>query len=328
MTFGFSQPWALLLLVLVPLWLAWVRRGGPRGMTFARAQALGDAADGRGTLTGMLPDTMRAGAFAWLVIALAGPYTGAATTEDVGEGIAIVVAVDASRSMLTEDMRPRNRLVAARQIVSRFVQARENDRIGLVAFGSEAVTRVPLTRDHAVLIESLDGLRGGELGSGTAIGDALAAAANRLRGAAERSRVVVLMSDGVNNSGVLAPEEAARAAAAIGIRVYTIAVGTDTVARQPVAATENGLRYDLRQAQVDERTLTLVSRLTGGRFFRARDTGALERIYAEIDRMERTPVEVRRYVERRDRHLAFLLAGAVLLVLEWLLRATRWGRVP
>jgi Ca-activated chloride channel family protein len=163
---------------------------------------------------------------------------------------------------------------------------------------------------------------------GTAIGDALAASVNRLRRAPEKSKVVVLMSDGVNNSGTVDPLKAARAAGALGIRVYTIGVGTDTAGRRQAALGGERVRYVLRQASIDERTMTDISRTTGGRYFRARDTEALGRIYHEIDRLERTPVQTRRYVRHRDWYLPFLLAGAVLLILEWLFRATRWGRVP
>jgi Ca-activated chloride channel family protein len=190
------------------------------------------------------------------------------------------------------------------------------------------MTRVPLTRDHAALLQSLTAIRGAELGVGTAIGDALAASANRLRRAPEKSKVVVLMSDGVNNSGAVAPIDAARAARALGIRVYTIGVGTDTAGRRQAAEGGERVRYVLRQARIDEGTMGDIARTTGGRYFRARDTEALGRIYREIDRMERTPVETRLYVRHRDWYLPFLLAGAVLLILEWLFRATRWGRVP
>lgn len=328
MKIQFANPWALLLLLLVPTWLWWIHRRQPAALTFARAGTLGAAAEGRGSFLGILPDAMRAGAFAWLVIALAGPRTGATVVQDETEGIAIVVAVDASESMLAEDMRPRNRLGAAKQIISRFIQSREHDRIALVAFGSEAMTRVPLTHDHAELLQSLTAIRGAELGVGTAIGDALAASANRLRRAPEKSKVVVLMSDGVNNSGVVAPIDAARAARALGIRVYTIGVGTDTAGRRQAAEGGERVRYVLRQARIDEGTMADIARTTGGRYFRARDTEALGRIYREIDRMERTPVQSRRYVRHRDWYLPFLLAGAVLLILEWLFRATRWGRVP
>ncbi|HEX2077058.1 MAG TPA: VWA domain-containing protein [Longimicrobium sp.] len=328
MTIGFANPWALLLLLLVPLWVAWLRRARPGAVAFARADAVAQASRGRGRWMGPVPEVLRGLSFGLLVLALAGPRTGARVVEEVAEGIAIVLAVDVSQSMLAEDLRPRNRLGAAKQTVARFIQRRQHDRIGLVAFAAEAMTRVPLTRDYAVLADAVAELRSGGLGEGTAIGDGLAAAAARLRRAEERSKVIVLMSDGANNRGEVDPRQAAAAAAALGIRVYTIAMGSDTVARIPVAITRVGPRYALARTTVDEKLLAEMATAAGGRYYRAKDTDALRRIYAEIDRLERTPVRALRYVRWRDWHLPFLLIGSALLVLEWLFRATRWGRVP
>jgi Ca-activated chloride channel homolog len=328
MTAGFANPWALLALLLIPLWWRWMRRGRPGAVAFAPARALDKAARGRGRWLGAVPEWLRAGSFALLVVALAGPRTGARVVEERSEGIAIVLAVDVSQSMLAEDLRPRNRLGAAKQTVARFIQGREHDRIGLVAFAAEAMTRVPLTRDYTVLADAVAGLQSGGLGEGTAIGDGLAAAAARLRRAEERSKIIVLMSDGANNRGEVDPRQAAAAAAALGIRVYTIAMGTDTVARIPVALTRGRPRYALARTTVDEKLLAEMAGASGGRYYRAKDTDALRRIYTEIDRLERTPVRTRRYVRYSDWYLPFLLLGSALLVLEWLFRATRWGRVP
>ena len=328
MTIGFANPWALLLLALVPLWWVWLRRTPPGAVAFAPARALGRAARGRGRWLGAVPEVLRGLCFALLVLALAGPRTGARIVEEESEGIAIVLAVDVSQSMLAEDLRPRNRLGAAKQTVARFIRGREHDRIGLVAFAAQAMTRVPLTRDYTVLAEAVGGLQSGGLGEGTAIGDGLAAAAARLRSAPERSKVVVLMSDGANNRGDVDPRQAAAAASVLGIRVYTIAMGSDTVARVPVALTRVGPRYAIARTSVDEKLLADIAAATTGRYYRARDTDALRRIYEDIDRLERTPVRARRYHRTRDQYLPFLLAGAVLLLAEWLFRATRWGRVP
>jgi Ca-activated chloride channel homolog len=325
---AFAAPWALALLLLLPAWWGWLRARRPAALPFAPAGEAALAAGGGARVLGALPELLRALSFALLVVALAGPRLGAATVEEEAEGIAIALAVDVSTSMLAEDLRPRNRLGAARQTVARFVQGRRHDRIALVAFAGEAMTRVPLTRDYELLAAAVDGLRAGSLADGTAIGDGLAAAAARLRGAEEETRVIVLLSDGVNNRGEVEPLEAARAAAALGIRVYTIAMGSDSVARIPVAVTRTGVRYGYARTEVDEALLAEIATLTGGRYFRARDTGTLQAVYAEIDRLERTPVTVTRRVSHRDLHLPFLLLGAALLVGEWLFRATRWGRVP
>jgi Ca-activated chloride channel homolog len=324
-----EHPWALLLLAAVPLVLLAGRRSRrPRGIPFAPASEAARASGAAGRRLAALPSVLRALTLAVLIVALAGPRLRDVTVVEEAEGIAIALAVDVSTSMLAEDLRPRNRLGAARQTVGRFVAGRPNDRIALVAFAGEAMTRVPLTRDGRVLAEAIASLRAGSLADGTAIGEGLAVAAARLRSAEERSRVIVLLSDGVNNRGEVQPLEAARAASAHGIRVYTIAMGSDTVARIPVAVTGAGVRYALARTEVDEALLREIAELSGGRYFRARDTGTLQRIYAEIDRLERTPVTVRRHVRERPVHLPLLLAGAVLLVAEWLLRATRWGRLP
>jgi Ca-activated chloride channel homolog len=319
----FATPWALALLALLPAWALWLRRRPAPALAYAPA-----ADAGRGSALGAVPEILRGASLVVLILALAGPRLQGTTIEEEAEGIAIALAVDVSTSMLAEDMRPRNRLGAARQTVSRFVEGRRHDRIALVPFAGEAMTRVPLTRDYAVLADAIAGLRAGSLADGTAIGEGLAAAAARLRNAEERSRVIVLLSDGVNNRGDLDPREAARAAAALGIRVYTIAMGSDSLARIPVAITSTGPRYAYAHTEIDEALLREVAALSGGRYYRARDTGALQRIYAEIDRLERTPVTVRRHLRHRELHLALLLAGAALLVGEWLFRATRWGRVP
>lgn len=328
MSIGFANPWALLLLLLIPLWMRWLRRASPDAVAYAPARALGEAARGRGRWAGPVPDVLRAISFGLLAVALAGPQLRARIVEETSEGIAIVLAVDVSQSMLAEDLRPRNRLGAAKQTVARFIQGREHDRIGLVAFAAQAMTRVPLTRDYDILSEAVAGLESGGLGEGTAIGDGLAASAARLRRAEERSRVVVLMSDGASNRGDVDPRQAARAAAALGIRVYTIAMGSDSVARVPVAITRVGVRYAYAKTAVDEVLLADIARTTQGRYYRARDTETLRRIYADIDRLERTPVRVRRYHRTRDAYLPFLLMGAALLMAEMLFRATRWGRVP
>jgi Ca-activated chloride channel homolog len=323
-----AAPWALALLALLPAGIAWRARRPTAGAPFAPAADAAPPERRWPPAPGRLPAALGVAAFVLLVLALAGPRLGAAVVEERAEGIAIALVVDVSTSMLAEDLEPRNRLGAARRIVSRFVEARPADRIALIDFAGEAMTRVPLTRDHAVVLRAIDGLRAGGLADGTAIGEGIAAAAARLRSAEERSRVIVLLSDGVNNRGAVDPLTAARAAAALGIRVYTVAMGTDSVARIPVAITSAGPRYALARTEVDEALLARVAELTGGRYFRARDTGSLERIYAEIDRLERTPVTVRRELRSRELYLPLLLIGSVLLLAEWLVRATRWGRVP
>jgi Ca-activated chloride channel family protein len=328
MSLELAHPWALALLLLLPAWAVWGRRRPGPAVVFAPAPVLAALAPLRDRLLGRVPEVARGLAFALLVVALAGPRTGASVVEEEAEGIAIMLAMVVSSSMLAEDFRPGNRLAAAKITLSRFVQGRQYDRIGLVAFAGEALTLVPATIDYAVLAGSIRGLQVGQLNDGTAIGMGLATAANRLARAEGRSKVIILMSDGENNRGDIDPRAAARAAAAYGIRIFTIGVGSRGVARVPVARTLSGLRYGMLPVNIDEPLLREIAATTGGRYYRATDAQALRRIYAEIDRLVKTPVRVRRYVAFTEWYLPFLLGGAAVLLGGWLFRATRWGRVP
>jgi Ca-activated chloride channel family protein len=211
-----------------------------------------------------------------------------------------------------------------------FVQGRRFDRIGLVAFAGEALTQVPITIDYPVIYRALEDLQAGtaQLEDGTAIGTAIATAANRLRRAPGESRVMILMTDGENNRGEIDPVTAAQAAAAYDIKVYTIGVGTDGVAPIPVATSPMGLQYATLQVHIDEELLTEIADLTNGRYFRATNETALDSIYDRIDELEKSEVDVRRYVEYTPHYLPFLLLAGLALAGEWTLRASRWGRVP
>lgn len=324
MSVQLAHPWALLLLLAVPAWWYW-RRGRRDAVRFAR---LPRGAGRRGVWLARLPAMLRSAAWALLVVALARPFTVRWERERSDAGIAIMVALDVSSSMLAEDFEPRNRLEVAKQTTLRFVAGRSRDRIGLVAFAGEALTQVPTTADHAVLAAALRNLRAGALQDGTAIGLGLATAANRLRRLPEASRVVVLLSDGENNRGAVDPRDAARAAAAFGIRVYTVGVGSDTRARIPVAVGPEGIRYATLPVSLDEPLLTDLAAITGGRYFRATDADALRRVFAEVDRLERSPVRGRPRPRRRELFLPLVLLAAALLLAEWALRGSRWGAVP
>lgn len=321
------HPWALLLLLGIPAYLVWLRRTRPRALPLPRAAGLAHLRSRRAAWWARLPDAARLLALALLVVALARPRTGASMTETRAEGIAIVVAMDVSSSMLAEDFRPANRLEVAKRTTARFVQGRRFDRIGLVAFAGEALTQVPTTVDYPLILGALQGLQAGVLRDGTAIGMGLATAVNRLRHLPGESKVVILLSDGENNRGEIDPRAAARAAEALGIRVFTIGVGSEGVARVPVARGAAGLRYAYLPVRIDEELLREIARTTGGEYFRATDPQALREVYARIDRMVKTPVEVRRYVRHTEWYLPFLLAGAALLALEWLVRGSRRGGV-
>ena len=323
-----ARPWALLLLLLVPAWHLY-RQRSRRSLLFSRTSAVAGMAS-RGTLAlARAPEWLRTAAVVALIVALAGPRTGVSTTEIEAEGIAIALVVDISTSMLAEDFHPQNRLAVAKDEVAKFVRGREYDRIGMVAFAGEALTQVPLTIDYAVLYRAIDQLQPGMLEDGTAIGTAIATAANRLRRAPGESRVMIVMTDGENNRGEIDPVTAARAAAAYDIKVYTIGVGSEGVAPIPIAqGMFGGYQYANLPVHIDEDLLREIASITEGQYFRATNEAALDSIYQRIDDLEKTSVEVRTYTDYTPRHLPFVLFGALLLVAEWGLLGSRWGRVP
>jgi len=324
----FARPVLLVLLLLLPLW--WWRRARlrPVAARFSDLRAVEGVARGRRWM-GELPAALRSLAVGAWIFAAAGPQGGADTIQVTSEGIAVVLAVDVSSSMLAEDFAPSNRLDVARERSVAFVRGRQYDRIGLVAFAGEALTRVPITTDYAVLEQSILDLRIGELDDGTAIGTAIAIAANRLRYAEGASKVVVLLTDGENNRGRVDPRTAAVAAKEFGIRIYTIGVGTQGEARLPIGRGPGGqLRYQTMPVRLDEPLLRDVAENTGGRYFRATDAAALTRIFEQIDQLEKAPVEVTRYRNVEEAYRVPVLVGLGALALELLVAATVVVRVP
>jgi Ca-activated chloride channel homolog len=324
----FARPVLLLLLLLLPLW--WWRRARlrPAAARFSDLRAVEGVARGRRWL-GELPAALRSITLGAWILAAAGPQGGAETVQVTSEGIAVVLAVDVSSSMLAEDFAPSNRLDVARERSVAFVRGRQYDRIGLVAFAGEALTRVPITTDYAVLEQAILDLRIGELDDGTAIGTAIAIAANRLRHAEGSSKVVVLLTDGENNRGRVDPRTAAVAAKEFGIRIYTIGVGTQGEARLPIGRGPGGqLRYQTMPVRLDEPLLRDVAEGTGGRYFRATDAAALTRIFEQIDQLEKAPVEVTRYRNVEEAYQLPVLVGLGALALELLVAATIVVRVP
>jgi Ca-activated chloride channel family protein len=317
----FATPWALLLLLLLPAWWLWRRQRRPAAIVFSRADVLARGPGvGRGVTRALF--LLRNLLLAGLVIAIARPRSGARAESVTSEGINIILVIDLSSSMLSEDFQPQNRLEVAKEKVKQFIAGRRSDRIGLVAFAGEALTQVPLTVDYPVLLAAVDNLQAGQLEDGTAIGTAIATAANRLRNAPGKSRVLILLTDGENNRGAIDPRTAAQAAGAFGIKIYTIGVGTEGMAPVPVGRGLFGLRYENRPVRIDEALLTDIARSTGGRYFRARDATALRNIYDQIDQLERVPVRTRTYVRYSEQFrwpLGFALAAlaAELLLLAW-----------
>jgi Ca-activated chloride channel family protein len=330
MSFGFAHPWLLLLLLAVPLYVLFTRRGGRRTLTFSRAALLGSLANTRSSRWARFPELLRTLCIIVLIVAMAGPRTGTSLVDFDAEGIAIVIALDISSSMLAEDFSPHNRFEVAQNRVKAFVRGRQHDRIGLVAFAGEALTQVPITVDYPVIYAAVDQLRPGSgmLEDGTAIGTAIATAANRLRRSTGQSHVLILMTDGENNRGEIDPVTAARAAAAFGIKIYTIGIGTEGVAPVPVASGPFGVQYANLPVHIDDALLTRIANIGSGQYFRATSAEALDSVYRRIDKLEKSKVNVRRYTEFTPHHFPLVVLGITILLLEWMLRASRWGRVP
>lgn len=264
-----------------------------------------------------------------IVVSLARPQSGATIESVSTHGVDIVIALDTSGSMRAEDFRPKNRLEVARRTVESFIDGREQDRIGLVVFAALAVTRCPLTLDHAMLKELLQQVDfAAREQDGTALGMGLATAVNRLRESEARSKVVVLVTDGVNNRGQIAPKAAAEAARALDVKVYTIGVGSDGEVPVPVDMGPAGTRYVTQRVELDEDLLREIAETTHGRYFRATDTEGLRQIFERINELEKTEIESRVRVLYSELFPFTLLPAVALLLLERLLAGTRLRRIP
>ena len=318
---GFQNPEALVLLLVLPVWWVWRRKRSEDAIVFSRTGVLA-----RGPRAGQgiarLIFILRNLVIASVILALARPRSGAHIENITSSGINIVLSLDLSSSMLAQDFQPNNRLEVAKARAKQFVRARESDRIGIVAFAGEALTQVPLTTDQPVILQSIDNLQAGQLEDGTALGLGIATAANRLRDAPGKSRVMIVVTDGVNNRGDIDPLSAAKAAAVYGIKIYGIGVGTEGVAPVPVGRDVFGLKFENQPVKIDEALLRQIAALTGGRYFRARDGAALGQIYAQIDRLERAPVESKTQVSYTELYRIFLAIAIAALIAE--LALTAW----
>jgi Ca-activated chloride channel homolog len=274
-----------------------------------------------------IPVVARGAAILLLCVAAARPQMGNREVEVESQGIDIVLALDVSGSMKAEDFRPRNRLFVAKQVAADFIKGRPQDRIGMVVFAGNAYMQCPLTLDHGILLEFLEQIDFNMMSvDGTAIGMAIASGANRLRDAPGKSRVMVLLTDGQNNAGTIDPVTAAQAAAAVGVRIHTVGVGTRGEALYPVDDPVFGRRYVRLSAEVDDASLTEIAHLTGGEYFRATDPEALAKIFAKIGEMETSRVKTHEYTEYSERAALFLWPALGLLVLELLLADVAWRR--
>lgn len=273
-----------------------------------------------------LPFVLRVLAVTLIVIAVARPQSSNSWRTENTEGIDIIISLDISGSMLAEDFRP-NRLEASKSVANEFILSRPNDNIGLVLFAGKSFTQCPLTTDHAVLVNLFNNIQYGMIEDGTAIGLGLANAVNRLRISQAKSKVVILLTDGDNNRGDIAPVAAGELAQTYGIRVYTIGVGSRGMVNIPVQ-TPMGTQYQQIESMFDERPLQEIASMTGGKYFRATNNEKLRSIYQEIDQMEKTKINVKEYSKKYEQYFIFALAGLILLMAEILLRNTYLRKLP
>jgi Ca-activated chloride channel family protein len=323
-----ATPFWLVLLVTLPIAWWWSRRRRREALVLPALARAGDLPRTWRERLRWAPDALRAAAFLAMVLALARPQELAAGRPLTTSGVDIVLTIDASGSMKAEDFQPRNRLEVAKQAAIDFVEERPSDRLGLVTFAGQAVTQAPLTLDHQAVGSAIRRIEIGGLTDGTAIGTALATAVNRLRASDARSKVVILLTDGVNNAGQIDPLTAARTAQALGVRVYTIGVGTTGEAPYLLDDPRFGRRYVRVVVRIDEEVLREIASRTGGRYYRATDPEALSQVYAAIDRLERSPLSGRRPVARIDRYAWVLALALGLVVAEGVLRGTLFRRLP
>jgi Ca-activated chloride channel family protein len=320
----FAQPGFFWLLIIIPLMVAWY---------VWKAQKL-QGNLGVPTLKGfnvksksLVPRFRHAGivlrslALVALIIALARPQSSLSWRNSTTEGIDIMIASDISGSMLAEDFKP-NRLEAGKNIAIDFIKNRPDDRIGLVIFSGESFTQCPLTIDHDVLINLYQDIKNGMIDDGTAIGMGLATAVNRLKDSQAKSKVIILLTDGVNNMGSIPPITAAEIAKQFGIRVYTVGIGTQGYAPYPVPSPYGGVVYQRMKVDVDEPTLIKIADITGGKYFRATNNETLKRIYAQIDLLEKAKIDVTQYRKKTEMFLPFAIFALCLLLIEFLLKNT------
>ncbi|WP_422083025.1 vWA domain-containing protein [Ulvibacterium sp.] len=321
---SFANPeffWLLLLLPLALLWYFFRRKEQVASLKISSIKGF--------TVNSLLPKlkptlfALRLLALAAIIIAMARPQTeDVSTRTKTTKGIDIVMAIDVSSSMLARDLKP-NRLSALKEVAADFIRERPNDRIGLVAYAGEGYTKTPITSDKSIVLSALREITYGQLNDGTAIGMGLATAVNRLKESKAISKVIILLTDGVNNSGFIEPQTAAELAIEFGIKAYTIGLGTNGNALSPISYNSDGsFRYGMRQVEIDEDLLKNIAKATGGKYFRATDNEKLEAIYDEINKLEKTEIEEFKYYRYEEKFRPWVLLAGALLVMEWILRNT------
>jgi len=329
MIIRFADPLYLLLLAVIPLAVLWhlKRRARRAALKFSDLGVIKEISKRKIFPIRELFFGLRLFIITLLIIAFARPQSGIKGEDVITQGIDIVLAIDVSSSMLAEDIKP-NRIDAAKQVAAEFIKGRKHDRIGLVVFAAQGYTQCPLTIDYSVLLTFLDNLKIGMIEDGTAIGMGLATAINRLRTSQAKSKIIILLTDGRNNRGEIDPLTAAQAANAFNIKIYTVGAGTRGTAMYPVNDPLFGKRYVPMKVDIDESSLMRIADITGASYFRATNSEQLKNIYHEIDKMEKTKIEVKEYT--RYSELFYYFAGAALLLLFALvvLENTRFRSIP
>lgn len=326
---SFHNPtYLLLLLTLIPLIIWYVLRQSKSEADFQLSglQLIEKIPVSKKIYLRHLPFVLRLLAITLIVIVIARPQSSNSWQDQTTEGIDIIIAEDISGSMLAKDLKP-NRLKAAKNVAIDFIQGRPNDNIGLVVFAGESFTQCPLTTDHDVLINLFNSVDFGMIEDGTAIGSGLANAISRIKDSKAKSKVIILLTDGSNNAGDIAPETAAEIARNFGIRVYTIGIGTHGTAPYPVM-TPFGIQYQNQEVVIDEDILKSIAQLTGGSYFRATDNRKLEAIYQQIDAMEKTKIEVKEFSKKNEMYFIFALLALGLIIAEIVLRNTLLRKIP
>ena len=328
-----NKEYLLLLLLLIPyiIWYLMYRKKSEPTMRMSDTNAYRYAPRSWKVMIMPLQFILRLAVLALVVIILARPQTQNSWKNKEVEGIDIMLAMDVSTSMLAEDLKP-NRMEAAKKVAAEFIVGRPNDNIGLTIFAGESFTQCPMTTDHASLLNLLQNVRTdiaqrGLIEDGTAIGMGLANAVSRLKDSKAKSKVVILLTDGSNNRGDLSPMTAAEIAKSLGIRVYTIGVGTNKVAPYPMQVA-GGIQYVNIPVEIDTKTLSDIAAATDGDFYRATSNTELQNIYKEIDKLEKTKLNVKKFSKRYEAYQPFALAAVLLLLLEVLLRITIFRRLP
>ena len=317
----FADPEYLWLLLLVPVAAAWYwykLRHYSVSMQMSSTAVFRNQTAGWKHYARHILFGLRMLAVSLLILALARPQTNLNRQDISVEGIDIMLATDISSTMLAEDLRP-NRLEAAKDVAIEFISSRPDDRIGLVVFSGESFTQCPLTSNHAMLINLYKDITFGMIDDGTAIGDGLATAVNRLKESKARSKVIILLTDGINNMGSIDPQSAAEIAELFGIRIYTIGVGTLGTALVPVR-TQFGMQYQRMEVQIDEPLLKKISALTNGKYFRATNKQKLQEVYKEIDRLEKSKIDVTEFSRKKEEFLPFVILALLLLTIEFVVR--------